>query len=93
MLDQATRVLEKLLEVHGDRFVFPSDMIWQHFDEMPISTKKPGLIKSFEKNGLIAATGQMTKAVTGSRKGSPTREYTFGNEISPNSIGLSLIHI
>lgn len=86
MIKQATNALHVLLKKHGENFSFPSDIIWQYFDEIPKSTKKPGLIKSFEKKGLIASTGQMTKAVTGARKGSPTKEYTFGAEISSKSL-------
>jgi 5-methylcytosine-specific restriction enzyme B len=89
LITHAQSALETLLANHGDGYAFPSDAIWQHFSAVPESTRRPGLIKSFEKAGLIVATGRMTKAITGSRKGSPTKEYTFGAKVSPSSLGLA----
>lgn len=89
LISHAESALATLLAEYGDGYAFPSDAIWQHFAEMPVSTRRPGLIKSFEKAGLLVATGRMTKAITGARKGSPTKEYTFGAKISPSSLGLA----
>src|SRR3546814_1977204 len=59
---------------------------------LPISngTAKPGLIKALDRENYIVSTGRMTKAVSGTRKGSPTKEYTFGVAISSDSLGKAL---
>lgn len=85
--------VEKIFNEYGSGYCFPSDLIWKYFDGVqPEGTKKPALIKKLDKENYIAATGRMTKAVSGNRKGSPTKEYTFGAAISPDSLGKALEH-
>lgn len=72
---------------HGSGYCFPSDLIWEYLEgPQPESTARPGLIKKLAREQFIAATGRMTSAVSGARKGSPTKEYTFGIEVDPESI-------
>src|SRR3546814_9321122 len=54
------------------------------------SSDLPGLIKALDRENYIVSTGRMTKAVSGTRKGSPTKEYTFGVAISSDSLGKAL---
>lgn len=80
----------KLFEKNGAGYCFPSDQIWAHYNGPELtSAEKPGRIKGLEKNKFIAATGRITKSVSEARKGSPTKEYTFGEAVSPESLQLA----
>src|SRR3546814_1148200 len=71
--------VQKLYDEHGSGYCFPSDLIWKYLTGLqPNGTAKPGLIKALDRENYIVSTGRMTKAVSGTRKGSPTKEYTFG---------------
>jgi GTPase subunit of restriction endonuclease len=81
----------KLFEKRGAGFCFPSDLLWKYLDgPQPPGPKKPALIKALDRDKYIVATTRTTRAVSGARKGSPTKEYTFGAAISPDSLGKAL---
>src|SRR3546814_17267069 len=83
--------VQKLYDEHGSGYCFPSDLIWKYLTGLqPNGTAKPGLIKALDRENYIVSTGRMTKAVSGTRKGSPTKEYTFGVAISSDSLGKAL---
>ncbi|MFA5593253.1 MAG: hypothetical protein WC989_08070 [Micavibrio sp.] len=76
-----------LFEKNGVGYCFPSDEIWIHYNGTELtSSEKPGLIRKLVKNEYIVATNRITRAVSGARKGSPTKEYTFGKTVSPESL-------
>src|SRR3546814_14936904 len=67
--------VQKLYDEHGSGYCFPSDLIWKYLTGLqPNGTAKPGLIKALDRENYIVSTGRMTKAVSGTRKGSPTKE-------------------
>lgn len=83
--------IRHIYEKHGSGFRFPSDLVWEFLDgSEPPPTSKPGLIKGLNREGFILPTGFMTTAVSGPRKGSPTKEYTFGPEVDPESLPMAL---
>lgn len=88
---EAKHAVEKLFSQKGTGYCFPSDEIWDYFDTSePDSYAKPGIIKRLNSDRYIAATGRITKAISGPRKGSPTKEYTFGEVISDESLPIAL---
>lgn len=90
-MSKLQEAVQKIFDEHGSGYCFPSDLVWQYLDGIqPDGAQKPGLIKGLDKSRHIVATGRMTKAVSGARKGSPTKEYTFGSSISPDSLGKAL---
>jgi hypothetical protein len=88
---EAKYAVEKLFAKKSPGYCFPSDEIWDYFDTSePDSFAKPGIIKRLNSDRYIAATGRITKAISGPRKGSPTKEYTFGDAISEDSLSIAL---
>ena len=83
--------VRKLFEERGSGYCFPSDLLWQYLDgPQPAGPQKPALIKALDREQYIVATTRTTRAVSGARKGSPTKEYTFGAAISADSLGKAL---
>lgn len=83
--------IQKLFDERGPGYCFPSDLIWSYLDgPQPEGAQKPALIKGLDRTNFIVPTGRMTKAVSGARKGSPTKEYTFGAAIAPDSLTKAL---
>lgn len=88
---QAVDALRALFEEKGPGYCFPPDEIWTKLTGTPPpSGQRPSLINQLRSGSYIVATGRTSAAVTGKRKGSPTKEYTFGPEISPDSLKISL---
>ncbi len=90
---QIQQVIEAIKALHndkGDGYCFPSDEIWGNMSSPPLSPQKPAVIKKVASDGYILGTGRTTRAKSGPRKGAPTTEYTFGPEISPDSIDIAL---
>ncbi len=80
----------RFFKAKGAGHCFPSDEVWQYFQEAePAPVEKPGLVKGLARANYIVPTGRTTKAISGARKGSPTKEYTFGAAISPDSLKIA----
>ena len=87
---QAVDALRALYEEHGDGYCFPSDKIWTKLVGEPLpSAQRPHIVRRLASRGYIVTTGRTTTAVSDARKGAPTTEYTFGSEISPESIAVA----
>jgi len=90
-MSELQAAVKKIFKEHGSGYCFPSDLIWEHLEgPQPDGPKKPALIKGLDKDKYIVATGRTTKAVSSLRKGSPTKEYTFGEAISSDSLNRAL---
>lgn len=79
----AAAAVKAMHKEKGAKFTFPIDLIWDYVDKnthIP-SLKKPHQGRALIKDRLIALTGGMTRAVSASRAGSPTREYRFGDTL------------
>ena len=82
--------VRRFFKAKGAGHCFPSDEIWQYFTgSEPTPGEKPGLVRALAKSNYIVPTGRTAKAVSGARKGSPTKEYTFGSELSPESLAIA----
>lgn len=83
----AVNAVQALFEEKGVGYCFPSDVVWTKFKGPEIeSGQKPGVIKRLAAEGYLLGTGRTAKSVSVLRKGAPTTEYTFGPEISRESI-------
>ncbi len=90
-MSESVDAIKRLFAATKSGHCFPSDEIWRYIEGIePGSVEKPGLIKALVKEKYIVATGGMTRAISGARKGSPTKEYTFGEAISKDSLKIAI---
>jgi hypothetical protein len=70
-----------LVEDRGPDALFPFDAIWRYAPREVPSPQRPSTASKLESAGFIATTGRTIAAETGSRAGSPTREYRPGERL------------
>ena len=93
-MSDTEKAVKKLFEKNGAGYCFPSDEVWTNYEGPELtSAQRPGLIMGLVRNKFIVATGRMTTAISKARKGSPTKEYTFGEAISPDSLQIATADI
>lgn len=80
IFELASTAVRAMLEKKGPEFKFPADLIWQFTPpdaEIP-SQKRSSQPGRLLRAGLLAKTGQSTKAQSPQRQASLTTEYCFG---------------
>lgn len=91
----ALEAVKKMHEEQGDDLLFPYDRIWlfsSQADRVP-SAQRPGPQRRLIKNGFIEPTGEVMRAESAARAGSPTRQYRFGSSLAssrPNPVALKV---
>lgn len=80
----AVAAAKKLVAARGVDAKFPFDAIWAYAEVDVPSTMRPGVARRLLNDGYLELTGGFTRAATGPRAGSPTREYRPGPHFRPS---------
>ena len=82
----AKEAVKGLVEAKGVNFAFPFDLLWNYGkgQEVP-SLQRPAQARMLINAGYIERTGQVVKASSGPRAGSPTTEYRPGKKFQPQA--------